>query len=556
MSIFDKRRYLSDFDSTRMGHIVTDLLVVGSGVAGARAALAASEFGSVVVLTKAEAGESATGYAQGGIAAAVDPSDTPDAHFADTVRVGAGLNRAAAVRRLVDEAAERVRELIDWGWHPDRVDGALQLGREGGHGVNRIVHADGDWTGRELVRVLRERIASSERIRLFEHCFMVDLLVVDGACHGAVTFHEKYGHQLIWAKQTILASGGCGRIWRETTNPPIATGDGHAAAFRAGARLCDMEMMQFHPTTLYVAGAGRALISEAVRGEGAYLVDQAGERFMEAYHPDRELAPRDVVSRAIRDHLHKTDTNSVFLDVRHIAGFAERFPQIDALCKAFEIDPAGDRIPVRPSAHYMIGGVDVDLDGRASVAGLWACGEAACSGVHGANRIASNSLLEGLVFGAVAGREAGRAAASLSNGVPVHRVQSVNQASPRTELDLSDIHNSLRSVMWRNVGVARHEQRLRETCDILAFWAHYVLDKRFNDVTGWQVQNQLTVGHLVATAALARNDSIGVHYRADSPAEGQDSRYHLTLTRHDHGTRVERLIADDAVESPLPPGGG
>lgn len=549
MSIFDRRRYLSDFDSSRMGHIVTDVLVIGSGVAGARAALAASGFGAVLVLTKTDVGESNTSYAQGGIAAAMDPADSPDAHFADTIRVGARLNKAEAVRRLVDDAPDRIRELIEWGWRADRVDGRLELGREGGHGVNRIVHADGDWTGRELVRVLRQRMEASDRVRVFQHCFLLDLLVFDGSCTGAVTYHEKYGHQLIWAKQTILASGGCGRVWRETTNPSIATGDGHAAAFRAGATLCDMEMMQFHPTTLYVAGAGRALISEAVRGEGAYLVDQTNERFMSEYHPDMELAPRDVVSRAIRDHLQKDEANRVFLDVRHIRGFAERFPQIEALCRAFQIDPAKDLIPVRPSAHYMIGGVDTELDGRSSVAGLWSCGEAACSGVHGANRIASNSLLEGLVFGAIVGAEAGRVAAEMNNGVPVHRIKNVNQVSVRTELDLSDVHNSLHSVMWRNVGVARNEGRLRETCDILAFWAHYVLDKVFNDVGGWQVQNQLTVAHLVATAALARADSIGVHYREDATGDAVDSHYHLAITRHDYGTRVERRAADDRIES-------
>ncbi len=540
-SLFDQRRYLSDFDSSRMGHIVTDVLVIGSGVAGARASIAAAEHGSVVLLTKAGFTESNTNYAQGGIAVAVAPADSTQAHFDDTMRVGAGLNRADAVRRLVEEGPGRLEELIGWGLRLDRAGDALALGREGGHGINRIVHAYGDRTGRELVRTLHERVGQCERVRLFEHCFLLDLLVFDGVCAGAVTFHEKYGHQLIWAKQTILATGGCGRIWRETTNPPVATGDGMAAAFRGGARLCDMEMVQFHPTTLYVAGAGRALISEAVRGEGAYLVDQDGDRFMEEYHPDMELAPRDVVSRAIHSHLQKTHTNCAFLDVRHLKGFAERFPGVDQLCKQFDIDPMRDRIPVRPSAHYMIGGVDVDLEGRTTLEGLWSCGEAACSGVHGANRIASNSLLEGLVFGAIAGESAGRRAADMGDGAPVHRVENANPVSSRTELDLSDIHNSLRSVMWRNAGVVRTESRLAETCDILEFWGHYVMDKRFNDVTGWQVQNQLTVARLVAMSALARMESVGVHFRDDGAGAGGDVNYHLTITRHEDGTRVERV---------------
>jgi len=540
-SLFDQRRYLSDFDSSRMGHIVTDVLVIGSGVAGARAAIAASEYGSVVLMTKAGFSESNTNYAQGGIAVAVSPADSTQAHYDDTMRVGAGLNRPEAVRRLVEDGPVRLKELLGWGLQLDRTGDALALGREGGHGVNRIVHADGDRTGRELVRTLRERVGHCHRIRLFEHCFLLDLLVFDGVCAGAVTFHEKYGHQLIWAKQTLLTTGGCGRIWRETTNPPVATGDGMAAAFRGGARLCDMEMVQFHPTTLYVAGAGRALISEAVRGDGAYLVDQDGDRFMEDYHPDMELAPRDVVSRAIHDHLQKMHSNCAFLDVRHLKAFSQRFPGIDQLCKQFDIDPMRDRIPVRPSAHYMIGGVDVDLQGRSTLEGLWSCGEAACSGVHGANRIASNSLLEGLVFGAIVGETAGRRAADRGDGTPMHKVKNVNPVSSRTELDLSDIHNSLRSVMWRNAGVVRTESRLAETCDILEFWGHYVMDKRFDDVTGWQVQNQLTLARLVAMAALARKESVGVHFREDGLDVGRDVNYHLTITRHQDGTRVERV---------------
>jgi len=538
-SLYDQRRYLSDFDSSRMGHIVTDVLVIGSGVAGARAAIAASEFGSVVLVTKAAFSESNTNYAQGGIAVAVATTDSTQAHYEDTMRVGAGLNRSSAVRRLVEEGPPRLEELIGWGLRLDRMGGELALGREGGHGVNRIVHADGDRTGRELVRTLDERVRRCDRVRVFDHCFLLDLLVFDGVCAGAVTFHKKYGHQLIWAKQTILATGGCGRIWRETTNPPVATGDGMAAAYRGGARLCDMEMVQFHPTTLYVAGAGRALISEAVRGEGAYLIDQDGDRFMQDYHPDMELAPRDVVSRAIHDHLQKTHTNCAFLDVRHLTGFAERFPGVDQLCRQFDIDPRRDRIPVRPSAHYMIGGVDVDLDGRTSLEGLWSCGEAACSGVHGANRIASNSLLEGLVYGAIAGASAGQCAADRDDGTAVHKVKNANAVSSRTELDLSDIHNSLRSVMWRNAGVVRTESRLAETCDILEFWGHYVMDKRFDHVPGWQVQNQLTLARLVAMTALARKESVGVHFREDGPA-GRDVNYHLTVTRRDDGASVER----------------
>ncbi len=539
-SLFDQRRYLTDFDSTRMGHLVTDVLVVGSGVAGARAALAAAEHGPVVLLCKSSFAESNTNYAQGGIAVVLDSGDTRQHHYDDTMRVGAGLGRADVVRRLVDDGPNRVRELLDWGMVLDRTGDTLALGREGGHGAHRVVHSYGDQTGRELVRTLSRRVQDCDNIRVFEDCFLLDLLGFGDACAGAVAYHKKYGHQLVWAKQTILATGGCGRIWRETTNPPVATGDGLAAAFRAGARLCDMEMVQFHPTTLYVAGAGRALISEAVRGEGAYLLDSVGERFMQGYHADMELAPRDIVSRAIHHHLAETRSNCVYLDVRHLKGFAKRFPHIDGLCKAFEINPVSDLIPVRPSAHYMIGGVDVDAEGRSSLPGLWACGEAACTGVHGANRLASNSLLEGLVFGALAGSKAGEETQRMARGTQVHHAVNENAVSSRTELDLTDIQNSLRSVMWRNVGVVRRESRLRETCDILKFWGHYVMDKTFDHVSGWELQNQLTVSRLIARSALSRHDSVGVHYRSDATDLGDESPYHLTVTRCENGTITEK----------------
>ncbi|MCH8253258.1 MAG: L-aspartate oxidase [Planctomycetes bacterium] len=562
-SLFDTRRYLTDFDSSRTGHIVTDVLIIGTGVAGARAALEASRFCSVILMTKSAFDESATNLAQGGIAAAVGEGDSPDDHLADTMRVGCGLNRRDAVELLVRDAPDRIRELIDWGMDVDRAGGRIVLGREGGHGRDRIVHARGDRTGRSLVETLRRRVNDVENIRIFEHCVLIDLLTIEGECVGAVAYHRTHGHQLIWAGRTILATGGCGRIWRETTNPPQATGDGIAAAYRAGAVLCDMEMMQFHPTTLYVAGSGRALISEAVRGEGAFLVDRDGNRFMNQYHPDGELAPRDVVSRAIHRHLRETRANCVYLDARHIKGFRERFPHISALCADFEIDVTRDVIPVRPSAHYMIGGVDVDLDGRSSLTGLICCGESASTGVHGANRIASNSLLEGLVFGRRAGIAAGRDVADGDNGADgkrslepphVRRVTSRNSPSVRTPLDLADIANSLRSLMWRNMGIDRFGDRLRETLEIVEFWGHYTLDKTFDTPVGWEMQNKLTLGRLMAMSALARTESIGVHYRSDASPPGEskgtaslhsetpkpNAAYHLYLTRDPNGTTPER----------------
>jgi L-aspartate oxidase len=574
-TLYDTRRYLTNFDSNRTSHVLTDVLVIGSGVAGARAAIEASRQGLVTLLCKGDFTDSATQYAQGGIAVAQGDPSAVQSHYDDTMRVGCELNRPEAVRVLVHEGPTCIDELVAWGIEFDRINGTFALTREGGHSVNRIVHAHGDQTGRELVRTLRRRVEHLDDIRIFDHCFFLDFLTVAGVCLGAVAYHKRHGHQLIWAKQTVLASGGCGQIWRETTNPPVSTGDGLAAAYRAGARLCDLEMMQFHPTTLYVAGAGRALISEAVRGEGAYLVDRNGRRFMPDYHPDAELAPRDIVSRAIQSHLEETRANCVYLDVRHLTGFQERFPHIAGLCKDFEIDVTRDLIPVRPSAHYMIGGVDVQLDGSTTVEGLLCCGEASCTGVHGANRMASNSLLEGLVFGKRTGETAGRRAAAKSHPTPLSRITNQNPSSSRTTLDLPDIRNSLSSVMWRNVGIVRRGDRLRETCDILDFWGHYTLDKTFDDVLGWETQNKLTVARLIALSALERADSIGVHFRSDatsdqerireplSPAGGSDepteeggsegrvrgsrdvpqtsANYHVTVTRAADGTKPARV---------------
>lgn len=557
-STFDTRRYLTRFDSRRMGHVVTDVLVVGSGVAGARAAIEAAKSAQVILLCKKEFLESATRYAQGGIAVALGDDDSIQRHFDDTLRVGCGLNRVESVRALVEEARPRLDEAVSWGFRVDRDDGRVALGREGGHSARRIVHARGDQTGRALAESLHAKVRGEPNVRVFEQCFLLDFLTLDGVCCGAVTFHPQHGHQLIWAKRTILATGGCGQIWRETTNPAVATGDGVAAAFRAGARLADLEFMQFHPTTLYVAGAARALISEAVRGEGALLVDRAGNRFMAQYHADGELAPRDVVSRAILSHMRETRSNCVYLDVRRIERFTERFPQISELCENFEIDVRKDRIPVCPSAHYMIGGVLTDLQGRTSLPRLLCCGEAACSGVHGANRMASNSLLEGLVFGARAGSAAGRAAAN-DHAVALRPIAHQPVIGTRTELDLVDIRNSLRSVMWRNVGIVREAQRLQETGEILDFWGHYTLDKTLDGAIGWETQNQLSLARLIALAAEARVESLGVHFRSDrgtqlaahdtfrkasapgaSSTAGLEAPYRWVLQRDERGTEPQR----------------
>jgi len=524
-SLYLQRRYLISFESRRLPHIFTDVLVIGSGAAGLRAAMEAAAYGEVIVATKARPGDSNTYYAQGGLAAVMDAGDSLDAHVRDTLATGYRLSDESVVRRVVADAPEQIRTLCEWGVHFDvNGDGELSLGREGGHNAHRIVHAGGDATGRVLSDALLARAAATERLKLFDHCFVIDLLTdppAGGAgsqCVGALTFHPRFGLQMIRARQTILAAGGAGMLWRETTNPSHATADALALAFRAGATLADLEMMQFHPTVLYLAGATRSLISEAVRGEGAYLLDRAGTRFMPEYHPMAELAPRDVVSRAILDRMAKTGATHVSLDVRHLGAeaFAKRFPGIDRQCRSFGIDPGRDLIPVHPAAHYMIGGAWVDEQGRTNIPGLLACGEAACTGLHGANRLASNSLTEALVLGRVCGQTAGESLAG--DDLAARPIDWKNPPSERTELDLADIRNSLRSLMWRNVGVRRRGDRLDETLDIVNFWGRYVLDKEFMTVAGWEIQNMLTASQLVTELALRRTETRGVHCREDFPS--------------------------------------
>ncbi|MBN1436978.1 MAG: L-aspartate oxidase [Sedimentisphaerales bacterium] len=515
----ETHRYLVQMDTRELGHLYTDCLIIGGGVAGLRAALAAAQQGQVHVLFKDTMSDSNTYYAQGGIATVQEPDDSLEDHINDTLKTGVGLCDPAIVELIIRGGPQEIEQLRQWSMPFDMNGSKPACGREGGHNHARVLHAHGDATGKHLALCLLEQVKQHPRIKIFEHCFSIDLLTEQGRCLGVLCYHPTHGYQCIWARRTVLATGGAGQIYRETTNPNGATADGMAMAYRAGAVLRDMEFMQFHPTTLYIAGAARTLITEALRGEGAKLIDRRGKRFMPEYHEMAELAPRDIVSRIIHTELAQSGETHVFLDIRHLGRqwLAEHFPTINELCREFDIDVDKEMIPVRPSAHYMIGGVKTDDHGRTNIEQLFACGEVAASGLHGANRLASNSLLEGLVLGDIVGRTIAEELTHNGDEAKHHHIISDIPDSPRTKLDIADVTNSLRSLMWRNVGIVRNGQRLEETLEIIDLWCRYVMDKVFDDPAAWQCQNMLTVSRLMTIGALSRRESRGVHYRSDFP---------------------------------------
>ena len=491
----------------------TDFLIIGSGIAGLRAAADLARSGDVLVLTKADPTESNTGYAQGGIAAAVGPDDSPAQHAADTIAAGDGLCDEAAVHVLVGDGVRYVRELIEWGACFDRDPGGdLALGREGAHGVRRVLHA-ADATGREIGRTLWAHVSQQPRLRVETNARATGLIVERGRCIGARYVSDRVTHD-VHAGAVLLATGGAGQVFRETTNPPIATGDGVMLAWFAGARVADLEFVQFHPTALDVPGKPRFLLSEALRGEGAQLLNAAGERFMPRYERAGELASRDLVSRAIVREQGRTRA-PVYLSMRHFdpEWVRHRFPTITEACKTAGLDLATDLIPVGPAAHYVMGGVQTDLWGRTTVPGLFAAGEVACTGVHGANRLASNSLLEGLVFGARAATamvEPGRT----ESLPPVERSERPRGVLPR-EADV-------RGLMWNSVGLWRDEALLRTAVEALDDWYAALGDDRS------RVAALVTVGRLMARAALRREETRGCHARADFPAR-DDVKFRIHL---------------------------
>ncbi len=532
MNSYHEREMLIPFRSALLPQIFTDVVIVGTGVAGLRAAIEASQQNDVIVLAKESIDLSNTSWAQGGIAAVMNAKDSINAHIQDTLEAGAGLCEPSAVRALVEEGPVEIQQLLKWGMRVDRDEsGQPALGLEGGHHCHRIIHSDGDATGVELARCLVEKVRQQRRVRVFDRCFVIDILVDQRngqrRAAGVLTWHPRHGLQIIWAKATVLASGGCGQIFRETSNPKVATGDGVSMAWRAGATVTDLEFMQFHPTTLYVAGAPRHLISEAVRGEGAKLVDRDGVSIMRDLHDLADLAPRDVVSRAIVKHLAKSGESHAWLDARCMGstGFSKRFPGLSRMLAGFGLDGGRHLIPVHPAAHYSIGGVETDLYGRTNVPALYACGECAATGVHGANRLASNSLLEGLVFG----RRVAQAIDldALAAAMPVPLTHEVERPE-RGELDLADVRSSLRSAMWRNVGIERSSTKLSDMLEMFAFWGRYAFDSVFDEPMGWETQNMLTSARLMVLAALARNESRGTHTRLDRPTTDVELEGHFT----------------------------
>jgi L-aspartate oxidase len=504
------------------------VLVVGSGIAGLTAALHLREAGlHVTVVTKVNIDDGSTRWAQGGIAAVLDPLDTPEAHAFDTEIAGVGLCDPAAVRVLVEEGPARIRELMRMGAEFDRnADGSLMLTREGGHRADRIVHAGGDATGAEVQRALHEAVRRDPWIRLVEHALVLDLLrAADGRACG-ITLHvlgegSEDGVGAILARAVVLATGGMGQVFASTTNPAVSTGDGVALALRAGARVTDVEFVQFHPTSFMTAGltsAQRPLISEALRGEGAHLVDEAGVRFMVGQHELAELAPRDVVAKGIHRVLRATGADHVYLDARHLgkAFLEQRFPTIVASTRGAGIDPATELIPVAPAAHYASGGVRTDLHGRTSIPGLYACGEVACTGVHGANRLASNSLLEGLVFSR-------RIADDIARELPPQADPAPAAGGPGW-VAAPAIRGELQRAMTSGAGVLRSADSLAATAKELT---------RLGEQRGvprnaaWEATNLLTVATALVASAVERRETRGCHWREDYPNAADEWRGHL-----------------------------
>ena len=516
-------------------YLQTDFLIIGGGVAGLRAAVELARNGDVLVVTKDAPSESSSEYAQGGVAVVLSDEDEISIHFEDTLRAGDGLCLRKAVGTLVEEGPTRIRELILWGAEFDKEGAKLAFTQEAAHSKRRILHAQGDSTGHEIMRTLVDKVRSAGTVSKIDFAFTRDLIVRDGQCVGAVVCQQALKKVLIIsARAVLLATGGAGRLYERTTNPAVATGDGMAMAFRAGAELIDMEFVQFHPTALFRKGAPQFLLSEAMRGEGGMLRNFHGLRFMDRYSPARELAPRDVVTRAIRSEMEATAASHVFLDMTHLnAGYVtRRFPRIYRTCKDLGIDITAQPIPVSPAAHYIMGGVKTDLWGATNVPGLFAAGETACTGVHGANRLASNSLLEGLVFGERAGLAAARYARKHDNLVLNARDAGLRKRTEASAMhaDMPGIRTSLKKLMWEKVGIVRNRKDLTAALKQLRTWDRTMKGHQ-PDRNLFEFKNMITTATLITLSALSREGSVGAHYRSDFPSKGRNWRKRTVLER-------------------------
>jgi len=495
----------------------TDFIVVGAGIAGLRASVELASAGRVLCLAKREVTESNTQYAQGGIAAALSDDDEVGLHLEDTIKAGDGLVDEEAARILVEEGPHRIEELMEWGTEFDRTGAAIAFAREGAHSRSRVLHAHGDSTGREIGRALYLKAAALKNISFREFEFTTELLLEDGEVCGVRVLDQDGQIHQICASAVLLATGGLGQVYSNTTNPAVATGDGVAMAYRAGAEISDMEFVQFHPTALYLKNAPRFLLSEALRGEGAYLRNIELKRFMPKYHELAELAPRDVVARAIAHELEiqRRPDATVYLDLSHLNAekVRNRFPTIYTTCLRHNIDITTELIPIRPAAHYAMGGVRTDLEGRTSLEGLYAAGEVACTGVHGANRLASNSLLEGLVYGARAARTICDEAVPVRSGSDSisARVQSANGSTGEVESFVRQVQ----SLMWQHVGVVRDGNSLRQVVAELTRLQQQA--PKSGGRSAREAANIAETGLLIARSALVREESRGAHYRVDFP---------------------------------------
>ena len=542
------RRYLLGFDTAQCAEHACDVLVIGSGIAGLTAALSASSSHDVALLTKGVLTETNTWYAQGGIAGAVGEADSVELHLADTLVVGQGLCDEDVVRAVVGEAPEALAELQRFGVHFDLEEGGeVALAREGGHSLPRVLHS-GDATGAAIQSALTKALRSAAGVEVYERRFLVDLLTADGTCVGALVLDtQTHEFEVFWAQAVVLATGGAGQAYRVTTNPAIATGDGLAAAWRAGAEVADLEFVQFHPTALDHDAAPRFLLTEALRGEGAYLLDAQGERFMLGVHPLAELAPRDVVSRAIERVMTETGRNNVMLDARHLGEeyLRTRFPTIWAACADAGYDLAHDLVPVAPAAHYLVGGVRIDIDGRTSVPGLFASGEVTCSGLHGANRLASNSLLEGLVFS----RRIARALAAAAQVRMPGRVLAEAEPSAAPRVSRDEVLQSLRDEMQRNVAMTRTDAGLSQAAEALDSLSTFA-EPNSCDPADLELRNLTTVATLITHAAWLRTESRGCHSRLDFPTRDDATwRARIVMAR---GVAPTIVRVDPARSAPGP----